>query len=983
MEQKHPVTGLYFGSVYFTEAETFLENSDEKEYCMIALDIENFHLFNHMHGEEEGDKLLQVVSEVLLEYQKEHDSVLGYFGGDNFSLLTEYDKDALERLCQSLREEIRIRNKTTGFPPGYGVYIIKDKQESVVSMYKHALVALSYVIGNYSSRYCEYDADMDGKQEEELRLLSEIQRGIEQDEFIFYIQPQVDIEQNKIVGGESLVRWQHGEKGMIPPNVFIPVMEKNGLVADLDQIVWEKVCIWIRSCLDRGYHPVPISINVSRIDIFSLDVPKYITSLVEKYDISQEFLKIEITESAYAEDEEHIVATVNRLREKGFVVMMDDFGSGYSSLNMLKSVPVDILKMDMRFLEINEVEEEKGIGILESVVNMARQMRIPIVVEGVEMQTQENLLRKMGCSYTQGFYYYRPMPVADFEEILSHDNQLDHNGFWYRQAESVHVRELLDSNLFDDTLVNNILGPAVFYEMVENKIEITRVNDQYSELAGISRHESEEHRKYFWNSVRDDDRANLYAIFEESYKKQEKGASGFIHFVRRDGTVLWINIRVYFLREKEAHRLFYASLTDMTAMRADTLISTSVAYNLPEFPEEQQLNLERYYGVLPAPFGIGSPVFDENGTICDFEINFVNEALSQLVEGNMERLKYLVYRLFDERKEALLHTIYQAAFEGIKSQDHVYSDISNQYYELKWFQYRKGYACCIVEDTTHAHIYETVSGNIMKSFREVYFLHLQDNYCRMIYPHADDILYRGNFEETISRALESGRIREDEKEDVRNFLSLENLKRELSKKNSVECKYRRSMEPAGEEWCVTTITVSERKNGIPQSATLTVRSIESLMREKESSVRRKMAKVLETMSDGFFIYFADGEKKILYANSAIIRMFGCKTVKEFQELTGNTFTGFVHPEDINRVEWEIKNQIEESDRNMDYIRYRIIRKDGSIAWVDDVGHLETTEYIVAPNLFYVFIADISDQITEAEKKMRITSSRQFNELNKN
>lgn len=775
MKQKYPVTGLNFGSVYFTEAEAFLENSDEKQYCIIALDIENFHLFNHIHGEEKGDKLLQVISQVLLEYQKEHESVLGYFGGDNFSLLTEYNKNVLEQLCYSIREEIRIQNKTTGFPAGYGVYVIKDKQESVYSMYKHALAALSYVIGNFSCRYCEYDMDMDEKQEEELHLLSEIQRGIEEDEFIFYIQPQIEIESNKIVGGESLIRWHREKKEIVSPGLFIPLMEKNGLVADLDQIIWDKVCAWIRSCLDRGYHPVPISINLSRIDIFSLDVPKYLVSLIEKYDISEEFLKIEITESAYAEDEEYIVGTVNQLREKGFVVMMDDFGSGYSSLNMLKSVPIDILKMDMRFLEINEKEEEKGVGILESVVNMARQMRIPIVVEGVEMQTQENLLRKMGCSYTQGFYYYRPMPVSDFEKILENDNKLDHNGFWYHQPRGVSIRKLLDVNLFDDTLVSNILGPSIFCEIVDNEIEIIRVNSMCCELIGISQHE----RVKFLDSVREDDKATLYAIFEEAYQKKEEGAVGYIHFMRKDKVVIWLYVRVYFLWEKEGHKSFYASLMDMTSEKPNLLVLDSSLQHLSEFSKEQNGNGEECSEVLPATFAVGTPMFDENGTVYDFEIN---------------------------------------------------------------------------------------------------------------YPYVNDVFYRG----------------------------------------------------------------------------------------KRSDVHKELAKIFETMSDGFFIYFADGDKKILYANAAIFRIFGCSTMEEFKELTGNSFTGFVHPEDLNRVEWEIKRQIEEVRRDMDYIRYRIVRKDGTVRWVDDVGHLKSTGYVIAPKLFYVFIADISDKITESEKYKRILSSRQFN-----
>lgn len=323
MNKTNELTGLYSEKAFFEEVEKFLQTADEKTYCMLAMDVEHFCLYNQLHGREEGD---------------------------NFALVTEYNKETLDQLGEGIRDEIRHKNNTTGYPPAYGIYTIVDRNEPASEMYHRATLALSYVIGNYTSRMKEYYPDMDGKAEEEIRLLTEIQYGMDNDEFTFFIQPQCDITKGKIVGGESLVRWIKPDKGMVSPGVFIPVLEKNGFIADLDRVVWTKVCQWLRDCINRGYKPVPISINVSRIDIFSLDVPKYLIALVEKYDITPDLLKVEITESAYAEDGDSIVDTVNRLRDYGFIVMMDDFGSGYSSLNMLKSVPVDVLKMDMRYI---------------------------------------------------------------------------------------------------------------------------------------------------------------------------------------------------------------------------------------------------------------------------------------------------------------------------------------------------------------------------------------------------------------------------------------------------------------------------------------------------------------------------------------------------------------------------------------------------------------------------------------------------------
>lgn len=978
MGRINALTGLYFDKAFFEEVEDFLKKAEKNSYCLIAIDVEHFRLYNHLHGMEEGDNLLRFIADMLRAYQETQGGIIGYLGGDNFALVTEYNKETLDQLRVKIREELCRKNNTTGYPPAYGIYEIVDYTEPASEMYHRATLALSYVIGNYTNRVKEYYPDMDGKVEEEIRLLAEIQDGMDKDEFTFFIQPQCDITKGKIVGGESLVRWIKPDNGMVSPGVFIPVLEKNGFIADLDQIVWSKVVQWLRQCIDRGYKPVPISVNVSRIDIFSLDVPKYLISLVEKYDITPDLLKIEITESAYAEDGDSIVETVNRLRDYGFIVMMDDFGSGYSSLNMLKSVPVDVLKMDMRFLEINENEEEKGIGILESVVNMARQMRIPIVVEGVETQVQENLLRKMGCCYTQGYLYYKPMSIEAFEKLLINDDGLDHSGFWYRQAESIHLREFLDTNLFNDTVINNIIGPAVFYDMYENHIEINRVNDQYFKLAGIPRQEEEDYRNRFWNSVRDDDRQLLFSIFAQAYDKPATGASGFINFLRRDGVTLWVNIKVFYLREKDGHKLFYAALTDMTDMKQDTIVPTSIEYEIEELTDKQRDHMEKYYGNLPAPFAVGKPVLDTEGKPVDFEINYANPALSRISGGDMERLRYLVLKLFHERKEELLMNTYRAAYQGESSTLHVYSAISNRYFDVCLYQYQPGYACCMLQDVTHSHIYEKVSNNIMETFREVYFIQLQDNYCRMIYPNENDMLNRGNYEEVINRHFEAGKISLYDEKGVREFLSLENLLKVLRKKDSVEYKYKRRVEDGGLEWCITTFSVSERKkDGAPKTAIMTIRSIESIMREKESNKRKNMSAMLETMSDGFFIYMADGDEHLLYANPRVVQLFGCRTATEFKELTSNTFPGLVHPDDLKRVQWEIHSQVKESDRNMDYIRYRIIRKDGEVRWIDDVGHLETSEYIDGPKMFYVFILDVTDELTEAEKLALIEESKRF------
>ena len=976
-----PLTGMFYGQTFFDKVEECLQNTTSDVCNMIAIDIEHFRLYNKIHGREEGDVLLKMIADLLREFEEKNGGVVGYLGGDNFGIFAVCELLELRKLRLRIEDAVKEKCGTVGYLPAFGVYAVADRTLPAATMYDHATVALAHVLGDYTNRLCYYDSDMDDRVEEELRILSDVQEGIDNDEFTFYIQPQCDITKGKVVGGESLVRWIHREKGLVPPGIFVPVLEKNGFVADLDRIVWEKVCKWQRACLDKGGEPVPISVNVSRIDIFSMDVPKYLFGLLDKYDLPTELLKVEITESAYAENEEKIVQTVQELRDRGIIVMMDDFGSGYSSLNMLKSVPVDVLKMDMRFLEINEQEEEKGIGILDSVINMAKQMRVPIVVEGVENQKQENHLLKMGCRYAQGYLYYKPMPTDAFEALISDPRNVDHEGFWCRQTESVHIKEFLDTNLFNDVMANNILGPAAFYDLYENNIEITRVNEQYFRLAGISTQEDENYRKRFWNHVRDDDRQLLVSIFERAYDNPTQGAFGFIHYLRADETVLWVYMRVFFLREKEGHKLFYASLTDMTTMESKTYDTlTSVEVEIEELTDKQREHIEKYYGNLPGGYGIGKVLLDENGKPVDYEIAYANKELSRLSSGSVERLRYLMTRIFADKQEEFLDKAYQAAYLGKRVEMHVYSNITSRYLDIVMYQYQNGYASCMLQDVTHSHIYEKALGNVMLSFREVYFLHLQDNYCRMIYPDDNHMLERGNYEEVVSRHFSTGRILSQNEADIRKFLSLEYLKRVLLKQDEVEYKYKRAIKPTGEEWCQTTISVSERQpDGTPKTATITIRSIEALMREKEDRKRQNMAAMMTNMSDGFFVYQADNAERILYANPPVQKLFGCKTMEEFQELVHGSFQGIVHPEDLKRVEWEIHEQVKHSDTNMDFIRYRILRKDGEVRWIDDCGHMEDVENGSEEKLFYVFVSDITDSMTEAQKQRLIAQSKRFNE----
>jgi EAL domain-containing protein (putative c-di-GMP-specific phosphodiesterase class I) len=234
--------------------------------------------------------------------------------------------------------------------------------------------------------------------ERDYQILSDFQKALQEHELFIEMQPQCKISSHRIVGAESLVRWRKSNGEMVPPALFIPILERYGFITDLDKYVWEEVCIWQKKWIDGGHTPLPVSVNVSQIDIYAIDVPDFFDELSKKYELPVDVVKIEITESAYA-DNDAVADTVRRLRKKGFLVLMDDFGSGYSSLNMLRSLTVDIIKLDAHFLRMNGDDRRKGMQIMESIVNLAKTMGVPIIVEGVETEEETNFLIGLGCRY--------------------------------------------------------------------------------------------------------------------------------------------------------------------------------------------------------------------------------------------------------------------------------------------------------------------------------------------------------------------------------------------------------------------------------------------------------------------------------------------------------------------------------------------------------------------------------------------------------
>lgn len=414
--QYDALTGLYTKEYFYYLATRILRNNPSQKYDLVSCDIERFKLVNDLYGVQEGDSLLKQIAAMLASKSETH-GICGRMGGDIFCMLLKRplryrSEDFLDSIAYANQLNMRLDSIIK-----YGIYPIEDTTVPLSIMCDRAYLALESIKGKYDTCFAFYDDAIRLKLLEEQFILNNMKTALQNHEFQVYYQAKYDLKTDEIVSAEALVRWIHPEKGVIPPSQFIPLFEKNGFITALDTFVWEESCKKIRSWKDRGTIDIPLSVNMSRADLYNPNIDQILISLIKKYNLSPSNLYLEITETAYTENAAQITATVEKLKKFGFIIEMDDFGSGYSSLNMLSDLPIDILKLDMKFIQ-NEKKGKNGKSILTFMISLAKWLDLHIIAEGVETEEQAKLLKSLGCERAQGYYYAKPLPAAEFEALL-------------------------------------------------------------------------------------------------------------------------------------------------------------------------------------------------------------------------------------------------------------------------------------------------------------------------------------------------------------------------------------------------------------------------------------------------------------------------------------------------------------------------------------------------------------------------------------
>lgn len=398
------------------QAKNMLSHA-KQPYAIISFDIRNFKYINDTYGYQYGDRLLQTLADYLAECLNLNEECLARLNADNFMLLV---KQSAQRNMLAYRAMINeIRNRSQLVEPlslCFGIFEIPTGSTlSVHAMMDKA--QLAHKAGK--ERNCDlltyYDDSLAAQIYHETQVVATMHAALEHEEFLVYIQPKFDVLHEHTISGEALVRWNSSQLGFLSPDAFIPIFEKNGFISELDFYMLKKVCLYMQESLRQDRLTFPISINISRVTLLQNDFLDHFKAIVEEYGIPHSFIEIELTESAFNGSGEEMLVILKQLKAYGFLISMDDFGSGYSSLNLLRTLPIDIVKLDREFIK-EDFQSAETKGIVSCIVEMAHLLNIQVICEGIETKEQLDFLKSVHCDFGQGYYYARPLPLEDYIE---------------------------------------------------------------------------------------------------------------------------------------------------------------------------------------------------------------------------------------------------------------------------------------------------------------------------------------------------------------------------------------------------------------------------------------------------------------------------------------------------------------------------------------------------------------------------------------
>ncbi|MBR0474213.1 MAG: EAL domain-containing protein [Erysipelotrichaceae bacterium] len=495
-ERDH-LTGLYNREYFYRYASQLDNYHKDVEMDAIVLDINHFHILNERYGKPFGDEILIKLGHILRGIINANGGIVCRREADTFLMYRPHQENCsalMEEISKALGDDNHIRLRM-------GVYYNVDREIDIERRFDRAKSAADTVRNNYKNNIGIYDVSLHEAEVFAEQLLEDFPTAINEKQFVVYYQPKFDVRPSEpqLSSAEALVRWKHPQLGMISPGIFIPLFEENGLIQQLDTYVWRETASQIRKWKTELGMNIPVSVNVSRVDMYDPDLIYTLEDIVHEFDLDYSELFLEITESAYTDNSEQIISEVNKMREKGFRIEMDDFGSGYSSLNMISSLPIDALKLDMQFIR-NAFKQRKDTRLLEIVITLAESLNVPTIAEGVETAEQMFTLKTMGCDYVQGYYFSTPLPADEFSEYVRNLKKEETEEITGNRNERNLQRDKYTYDALHDELTglyNHTAFDVLFHDSDKDHIAVLLAN-----IDDFARMKAEHGRKYADEVVR-------------------------------------------------------------------------------------------------------------------------------------------------------------------------------------------------------------------------------------------------------------------------------------------------------------------------------------------------------------------------------------------------------------------------------------------------------------------------------------------------
>lgn len=564
------LTGMPRRPAFIESAKELIAGNPSVRYCFVLGNVNRLKVINDLYSFQIGNDVITAVA-TAIQMAMTNMGVAGCFGSGLFAMCFPYSQENMEAITQNIVFDCKELGINQIISMRMGAVISSGDPDEINMELNQASYAMDKVSNRTRNECLFFSESMHEELLREAKVTAEMRQAMEQGEFVAYLQPQYSHINKKLIGAEVLCRWKKEDGRLISPGIFIPVFEKNGYVRELDKHMWKLSFQLVKKWTDEGVPHVPLSVNISRMSLIDDEFIDSIRELKQTYEIDPKDIHFEVTESAYMESPDELIERVNCIRDLGFDIAMDDFGSGYSSLNTLKDVPIDILKLDMGFLRGN-TNMERGGNIISNIIRMAHSLRLITIAEGVEKLSQADFLTSVGCDIIQGYLYSKPVPVEEFE-IKMRESAASIKETLYSINKDTKEELLFNPNSEESRIFNRFIGPSAFIDYSDRTVFFIRVNEKFTQLLADPDSTYLKFTETFFHHVKETGDKLIHQTIQKAIATgmEEQCILEYCHITRG---MIWLKLHFSLIHINGTHHILLLQAEDVTEEKRSGVEST-------------------------------------------------------------------------------------------------------------------------------------------------------------------------------------------------------------------------------------------------------------------------------------------------------------------------------------------------------------------------------------------------------------------------